>query len=286
MATKDALGDRMKDYEGRSKTHLQRRTHTLLRLDGKAFHTFTRGYKRPYDLDLMGYMDAAALALCEKIEGARFGFVQSDEIQILLTDFGNQHSEMWFDGEVQKIVSVSASIATAAFNHALNVKRLETAFDKRDRLSGGSTSRELLEEFVQAPQALFDSRVWQIAPRIEVYNAFLWRQQDATRNAISMTAQANFSHRQLQGKSSNEMQELLWQEKGLNFNDQPTGFKRGRFIEKVTSTQNVTYTDKRTGEQRVAENVMRSQWVVTEPPIFSTPEGRQWLMDRIPQPGV
>ena len=245
------------DYESRTRIYLPRRTYTLLRVDGKAFHQYTKGCARPYDLDLMADMDTAAIALCGNMEGARLAFVQSDEISVLLTDFANPQSEAWFDGNLQKICSLSASIATAHFNLARSLR-------------GGSS----------ASVALFDSRVWTIPQPIEVYNYFLWRQQDASRNSLSMTAQAHFPHERLQRLSSAELHELLWREKEINWNDLPVGFKRGRVVERVAVSKAVEYVDKRTGEQKRQENVTRHEWRVTEPPVFS--QETEWLMARIP----
>jgi len=247
------------DYESRTRYLLPRRTHLLIRCDGKSFHSYTRGCARPYDLDLMADMDEAAAALCAHIDGARLAFVQSDEISVLVTDFAAEQTEAWFDNNLQKVCSVSASIATAHFNRA------------RQRRCG-DTDRV----------AYFDSRVWTIPQRIEVYNYFLWRQNDATRNSVSMTAQAHFPHRELQGRSSSEMQEMLWAEKGVNWNDLPVGFKRGRVVERAAMVRDVEYTDKRTGERRVSEGVTRHEWRVVEPPVFS--QDRDWLLSRIPAP--
>jgi tRNA(His) 5'-end guanylyltransferase len=259
---KDDLGDRMKrDYEDRTRFLLPRRTYTLLRLDGKGFHRYTRDCARPYDLDLMADMDATAVALCERIDGARLAFVQSDEISLLLTDFGTVHTAAWFDGSLQKICSLSASLATAHFNRA-RLLRLPP-----DRL-------------FEAEPAYFDSRVWTIPQRAEVANYFIWRQQDATRNSVTMTARAYFSHEAVDNKSGSEMQEMLWQAHGVNRNDLPAGFKRGRVVEKVAVTRDRAYTDGRTGETRVAEGVTRHEWHVTEPPIFT--QDRAWLLTRIP----
>lgn len=256
----DPLGDRMKrDYEDRTRYALPRRTYTLLRVDGKSFHTYTKHCERPFDRGLMADMDAAALALCENIDGAKLAFVQSDEISVLITDFASQHTEAWFDGNLQKIASVSASIATAHFN-AARAKR------------GVATDKV----------AYFDCRVWTIPVQIEVLNYFLWRQNDATRNSISMTAQAHFSHNLLQGKKSAQLQEMLWQERGINWNDLPTGFKRGRVIERVATTGDIVYTDNRTGQVCQAENVLRYCWQIDEePPIFS--QSHEWLLARIPR---
>jgi len=204
----------------------------------------------------MAAMDAAMVALCENIEGAKLGYVQSDEISVILTDFGTAQTQAWFDGNVQKIASITASIATAHFN--------------RVRLAQGNDG-----------MATFDSRVFTIPDPVEVENYLIWRQQDATRNSISMTAQAEFSHKELQGKSSNELQEMLWQERGINWNDMPVGFKRGRCAVRRTSTEDVEYVDKRTGETKVAEDVTRDAWVVDSPPVWT--QDRDWLRQVLPQ---
>ncbi len=256
LTMKDDLGDRMKrDYESRTRFLLPRRTYTLLRIDGKAFHTYTRGCDRPYDLGLMADMDTAAAALCKEAQGAVLGYVQSDEISILLTDFADTGTEAWFDGNLQKLASISASIVTAHFNAARFARGV------KDKL------------------AVFDARVWTIPMPIEVENYFIWRQQDATKNAISMTAHAHFSHASLQGLSTDAMQERLFSEKDINFNDLPIGFKRGRVIERQTSEQSVIYTHKRTGEEQTTL-ALRSAWVSVEPPVFT--RDRPWLKERIP----
>ncbi len=199
----DSLGDRMKKfYEDRSRIFFQRRTYTIIRIDGKAFHTYTRGLEKPFDSKLINDMDVTAYFLCSQIQGAKFAFVQSDEISILLTDFDSLTTEAWFDGNIQKIVSVSASLATAKFNSL-----------RPDKM------------------AFFDSRAFQISNGVEVENYFIWRQQDATRNSIQSAAQSVFSHRQLENKNVNELQAMLL-ESGINWNDYPVGCKRGRFINK------------------------------------------------------
>lgn len=201
MNSKDTLGDRMKDfYENRTRYTLPRRTYTIIRIDGKAFHTYTRGLERPFDLKLINDMDETACFLCKNIQGAKFAFVQSDEISILLTDFEKITTDVWFDGNIQKIVSISASLATAKFNE-LRPNKL----------------------------ALFDSRVFTIPSSTEVENYFIWRQQDTVRNSISSVAQYLYSSKELFGKNTNEMQEMCFQ-KGINWNDYDTKLKRGRLI--------------------------------------------------------
>lgn len=201
----DALGNRMKSfYENRTKQFLPRRTYTVIRVDGKAFHTYTRGLERPFDMKLINDMDETAKYLCKNIQGAKLAFVQSDEISIILTDFDALDTDAWFDGNVQKITSISASLATAKFN-------------------------ELRPNKI----ALFDSRAFTIPSKIEVINYLIWRQQDTTRNSISSVAQSMYSAKELHGKNTNEQQEMIFQ-KGTNWNDYDAKLKRGRLITKET----------------------------------------------------
>lgn len=207
---KDSLGDRMKSqYEDRTRHFLPRRTYTIVRLDGKAFHTFTKNFNRPYDARITSWMDATAAALCHQIQGVKFAYTQSDEISLLLTDFEGQKTEAWFDGNLQKITSISASIATAAFN-----------------------STRIRSDVNADTWALFDSRAFTIPDAVEVANYFIWRQQDAVRNSISMLAQSLYSHKELHGKNSSQQQEMTFQ-KGHNWNDVSVRNKRGGFIAPV-----------------------------------------------------
>ena len=219
---KDSLGDRMKEnYENRAKTYLVRRMPVIIRLDGKAFHTFTRGMKKPYDEIFHNTMNATMKYLCENIQGCKLGYTQSDEITLLLTDYDTIDTDAWFDNNVQKICSVSASMATMAFNKYLreNTERyfMEHSWDE-DYLG--------IFSLAITKGAMFDSRCFNI-PKEEVTNCFIWRQQDATRNAIQMLGQCNFSHKELHGKSCNDIQDMLMLQRGINFNDMPTEFKRG-----------------------------------------------------------
>lgn len=171
---KDNLGNRMKgNYENRTQTWVPRRTYTIIRIDGKAFHSYTKGLTRPFDNGLSDAMNATALFLCQEIQGAKFGFVQSDEISILMTDFDNIETDVWFGGNVQKIVSVAASLATAKFN-AVRPGKL----------------------------AMFDCRVFTIPDPTEVVNYFIWRQKDTIRNSIQAVAQSIYSPKQLNGKNT------------------------------------------------------------------------------------
>jgi tRNA(His) guanylyltransferase len=206
----DALGDRMKEkYEDRTRYFLPRRTFTIIRVDGKAFHSYTKTFERPFDRNISNVMDSTAISLCEAIQGAQLGYVQSDEISILITDFANIQTEAWFNGNLQKMVSVAASIATAEFNQAIyraGIQKLEPA--------------------------TFDARAFTIPDREEVLNYFIWRQQDASRNSVQMVAQSLYPHKELQGKNNFELQEMIHQ-KGLNWNDIYPRDKRGACIIKT-----------------------------------------------------
>jgi tRNA(His) 5'-end guanylyltransferase len=159
-------------------------------------------------MDLINDMSEVTKYLCENIQGCILGYTQSDEISLLLVDFDKPTTSAWFDGNIQKMASISASMATAKFNE---VRRLREAHKNL---------------------AFFDSRVFTISDRIEVMNYFIWRQKDATRNSISMAAQSMFSHKELQGKSSSALQEMMFTIKGVNWNDYPVSCKNGTMVTK------------------------------------------------------
>ena len=232
MPVNDELGTRMKEfYEGVSKTRLVRRMPVAIRLDGKAFHTFTRGFQKPFDEVLGRAMRETMKYLCENIQGCVLGYTQSDEITLILVDYQNLNSCAWFDYEVQKMCSIAASMATMAFNKFFtkNVNYFEMTHEHDD------TINEYCTTLVNAAEkgAMFDARCFNI-PKEEVCNLIYWRQLDATRNSIQMVGQANFSHKELQNKSCNMIQEMLFAEKGINWNDYPTHLKRGSCCIKTT----------------------------------------------------
>ena len=256
----DSLGDRMKNnYENRAKTYLVRRMPVIIRLDGKAFHTFTRGMKKPYDEIFHNTMNATMKYLCENIQGCKLGYTQSDEITLLLTDYDTLDTDAWFDNNVQKICSVSASMATMAFNKYLRENTehyfMEHSWDE-DYLA--------ILSLAITKGAMFDSRCFNI-PVEEVTNCFIWRQQDATRNAIQMLGQCNFSHKELQNKSCNDIQDMLMTQKGINFNDMPTEFKRGVCCVK----EEYPIVDLSTYSGPI-EPITRTRWVLDkEIPVFT-----------------
>lgn len=258
---KDELGDRMKSYyENRSKTFLTRRIPVIIRLDGKAFHTFTRGFDKPFDEIMCNAMQETMKYLCENIQGCVLGYTQSDEITLVLIDYQNLNTDAWFDYNVQKVCSVAASMATFAFNK--NFYNEHVSWVRATAMNPNNYNIQEAHNRAIKRGAMFDARCFNI-PKEEVTNCILWRQQDATRNSISSAGQANFSHKQLEGLSSNQIQELLFQEKGINWNDYPTKFKRGSCcIKKYHQTMNQT---------------LRSYWYIdNEIPIFKG-EDREYI---------
>lgn len=219
---RDDLGNRMKIfYEEVPKTRLMRRCPVICRIDGKAFHTFTRGFKRPFDDVLIMTIQETAKYLCENIQGCQLAYTQSDEISLLLIDYQRFETSAWFDYEIQKMCSISASMATMAFNRIFS----ETVSDLK------VDNTKPMDRYFEVAYsgAMFDARVFNI-PREEVTNYFYWRQLDASRNSIQMVGQANFSHRELQHKSCNDIQDMLMTQKGINWNDFPTYQKRGSCV--------------------------------------------------------
>lgn len=231
---KDQLGGRMKDfYEDRTRYKLARRTNTIIRIDGKAFHTYTKGLQRPFDQGLMEDMNKTTEYLCQNIQGAKFGYVQSDEISILITDYDDITTHAWFDGNLQKMASIAASLATAKFNQLRMVRFTKNNVDKDASIASLILNQTMNPEEIESFKlAMFDARVFQIPYQEEVVNYFIWRQQDATRNSISSVAQSLYSHKDLDGKKTDQMQEMIFQ-KGINWNDYTPREKRGALIRKV-----------------------------------------------------
>jgi tRNA(His) 5'-end guanylyltransferase len=213
----DALGDRMKTYEGmETKRRLMPRLPVYARIDGKTFSKFTSDLMRPYDERLTQCMVETTKYLVDQTD-ALIGYTQSDEISLgWYAD--DPQTQMLFGGKVQKLTSVLAAMATAKFNQ--------------------SVATHLPHKVDQLP--VFDARVFSVPNQDELANAFLWREMDATKNAISMAARSMFSHRALEGKNGKEMQEMMWQEFAVNFNDYPAFFKRGTWVRKVTEERVLT----------------------------------------------
>lgn len=260
MPVRDDLGTRMKEfYEQIPKTRLMRRCPVAIRIDGKAFHTFTRGFVKPFDTILIETMQETMKYLCENIQGCVLGYTQSDEITLILVDYQTFDTSAWFDYEVQKMCSIAASMATMAFNKIFEQK-INHYFDIESCMQypeyHNPEELKLIETYCKASGkgAMFDARVFNI-PKEEVTNLIYWRQLDAARNSIQMVGQANFSHKQLEHKTCNMIQDMLIAEKGINWNDFPTCQKRGSCCIRK--------------EVAVEGSATRSKWVVdTEIPLF------------------
>ncbi len=207
---RDDLGDRMKVYElAEAGRRLMPLLPVLARLDGRAFHCFTRDLERPFDPVFSRMMIDTTLWLAEQTN-AVVAYTQSDEITLAWLAAGPD-SQVFFDGRIAKLTSVLAALATVRFNQLVG-----------ERLPGHASRLPV-----------FDCRVWNVPNRDEAANAFLWRERDATKNSVSMAARACFGHAELDGKSAAQMHEMLWQ-KGVNWNDYPAYFKRGSFVQRRT----------------------------------------------------
>lgn len=221
---KDPMGDRFKRYESTTQVHLTRRTYTIIRVDGKAFHTTLRGAQKPYDEGVAYTMDEVAKYMAAEIQGTVFGYTQSDEISLLLQDFNTIDTGAWFDGNVQKMTSISASLATIMF----------------ERVRGGG--------------ALFDSRVFTISDPVEVANYFIWRQRDSVRNSILATAQAQFGQKRIQGINTRDLEDMLADE-NIYWTEMPGRFTHGALV------QRELYVVKAPNGPFDSSTALRSRWV-------------------------
>ena len=272
---RDALGDRMKAYENISRNYLTRRVPVIIRLDGKAFHTFTKGMVKPFDPVLTQAMQQTMKSLCENSQGCVLGYTQSDEITLVLTDYATIKTDAWFGYNIQKMVSIASSIATLAFDREFTIAHgnwFDKSFDNGESEKPGFTQLDSLYSS-KRHHAMFDARVFSV-PKEEVCNCLIWRQQDATRNSIEAVGQANFSQRQLHEKSCNEIQEMLWSEKGINWNDFPTESKRGSCC--IKQQIKTLMDDPLHSGQEIL--VTRRKWIVDrEIPIFT--QNRAYIED-------
>lgn len=303
MLVIDDLGNRMKTfYEQVPKTRLIRRMPVIIRIDGKAFHTFTRGFQKPFDELLIKTMQETTKYLCENIQGCVLGYTQSDEITLVLVDYKKLNSAAWFDYEVQKMCSVAASMTTMAFNKYFinNIRAEESNWENivYHNYHGFYFTDETEEErnkviknnnvlFVRGcPEldyykiainkgAMFDARCFNI-PKEEVTNCLYWHQLDASRNSIQMVGQSNFSHIELQSKSCNEIQDMLMIQKGINWNDLSTYLKRGSCVVKEDYKDKDCYHQV-TEKFSVLKSAIRTRWIVDKNiPIFKG-EGRKYI---------
>lgn len=228
----DSLGDRMKGYEQQTSSILPENSWVVIRLDGKAFHTYTKNLRKPFDFGFMLDMYETTRFLCEQISSTVFAYTQSDEISLILTDTQAEKTQFWFGGKIQKIVSVAAGLASAKFS-----------------------SRRADQEL-----AIFDARTFVLPSQVEVVNYLNWRQMDCSRNALFLAANEFYSHKKLHGKGRDEKISML-AEAGHPWESYPPVFRLGIQCRKVYKPEKVSYTRKDTGavEQAVA---IRSCWEV------------------------
>ena len=253
---KASLGDRMKGYERVPSHNLAHRTPAIIRIDGKAFHSFTKGMDRPYDTVFRNTMAETMKELCQSIQGCVFGYTQSDEISLLLTDYATLDTDAWLGYEVQKMCSIASSLATLSFNvNFIDETNAAQQFYDTEANIGACMKFDYSVYERKFNKANFDARAFSL-PKEEVCNYFIWRQQDATRNSIQSTGQTYFSHRELQGKNQADIQEMLWSTHNLNWNDYPIWYKRGVTCYKIP--------------QSIDGKTARMKWAVdSEPPVFS-----------------
>ena len=263
------LANRMKEYEKAGQRYLTRRMPVVLRLDGCHFHSFTKKFKRPFDEVLIKTMQETTKYLCENIQGAVCGYCQSDEITIVLVDYKKLDSSAWFDNRQNKIESVAASMCTMAFNKFFR-KNVEEYIDKVHELPYTDVENKYLNILIEALEkgAYFDCRAFNL-PKEEVTNNFYWRQLDCSRNSVQMVGQANFSHKELQNKTCNMIQDMLMEQKGINWNDLPTYQKRGTCVIKESHVDS--------SPNSIDAESIRTRWVIdTEIPQFKG-EGREYI---------
>jgi tRNA(His) 5'-end guanylyltransferase len=278
MKDNDDFGNRMKDYEG---AEAERRLIPMLpvcaRLDGRCFSKFTQKMKRPYDERLSRLMIEVTKHLVKETN-ACIGYTQSDEIS-LVWYYKEYNSEMMFSRKVHKLTSILASECTAHFNWMFY----------RPGFFGdpGWLSRS----DVKPRPAVFDCRVWQVPTTAEAANVFLWREQDATKNAISMAAQSVYSHKQLQNKNGSEMKKMLSQ-KDIDFNDYPSFFKRGTFVQrrektcKLTPKEIIELPPHHAARKNPDLKFMRTEIVILEMPKFSSVKNRENVIFKREEPSL
>lgn len=258
------------------KNVLMRRTPVIIRVDGRAFHTFTKGFQKPFDEVLMSAMQDTMKYLCENIQGCVLGYTQSDEITLVLTDYKRLESDAWFDYKVQKMCSIVASMATLEFNRKM--KRYAVKY------ANSGSGDEITKQFGTYAKAInkgamFDARVFNI-PKEEVTNNIYWRQLDASRNSIQMLGQAYFSHKELQHKTCDQIQDMLMTQKEINWNDLPSHQKRGSCCVKNRRIVSISTDRTETCELRDSSE-SENAWIIDkEIPIFKG-EGRLYIDELI-----
>lgn len=267
MPDRSDLGSRMKKYEAVSNTYLTNKTPVILRIDGRSFHTFTRGFQKPFDEVLVKTMQDTMAALCQNIQNAVLGYTQSDEISIVLVDYKDINTSPWFDNRVQKMSSIAASMATLCFNRAFEKNIIS------DSLPNNTSVKTRIAYYDSSRKgAMFDCRVFNL-PKDEIANYFYWRQEDAIRNSIQMVGQANFSHKELQNKSCTDIKKMLIDNEFTPWEEYPIYLQRGSCC--VKNCIRIEY------KPVTGDTVERRLWGVDRNiPVFLK-DGRDYIESRI-----
>lgn len=263
----DSFGDRMKEYENAYRLYLPKRMPVIIRVDGRAFHTFTKGFQRPFDDVILYTMKDVAIELCRNVEGCKLAYTQSDEISLVLRNDDELTTQAWFGNNLQKLVSLTASIATSAFDKAYRVHissyRLPISLDFLSDDKQEQCIRTYNLYYGKVGKANFDSRAF-VLPQSEVANYFIWRQVDAIRNSIESCSRSFYSNKELFKKNTSEMVQMM-NKKGFDWNSLPMRKRGGLCIVK-------RYHD--------ANGVTRSRWVPDyDIPIFS--ENRDYIINEV-----
>lgn len=251
----DTLGDRMKEYENVNRHYLTARLPIILRLDGKSFHTYTKCFKKPYDKCFLEAMQQTAKSLCQKIEGCKFAYTQSDEISLLLINYENINTEGWFGNNIQKMVSVAASMASISF-----YKHLTKIVDNYAATKIGEYPYiDKMLDTLNTKEAVFDCRCF-ILPKEEVVNYFWWRQLDCRRNSVNAVAQHYFAPWELLHKNSDEKKRMLQEHMEISWEDDyPAYFRNGTVLFK----QQFHFKNEEN------KDVVRNWWIIDQrPPLF------------------
>lgn len=272
------LAERMKGYEKRNRYYLQRRIPVILRLDMRAGHSFTKGFERPFDEVFIKAIQETAKYLCENVQNCKLSYQQSDEITLLLVDYEKINTDCFFEYRVDKLCSIAASMATMKFNQVFKElsyresENLEIICRKNPYLENRDCLTKISNVHTNSADkgAMFDCRCFNI-PKEEVTNSIYWRQLDATRNSIQMVGQASFSHKELQNKSCNDIQDMLMTQKGINWNDLPLYQKRGSCCIR-NHMISLPY-----GDYLLDETAGENEWIIDKDiPIFKG-EGRKYI---------
>ena len=271
---RDEFGDRMKGYEAEYDIKLQTKVPVFIRIDGKAFHTWTKGLQKPFDAMFITSMQLTLKDLCENIEGCVFGYTQSDEITLVLADYQRPETAAWFGYRVQKMCSVAASMATKYFgkhftelvmgryedeyfraceegnidqeNNIVIMASSDVIDELPEELQNSDNNVVIIDDYIslllEKTENLpcFDARCFNV-PLDDVVNAVYWRQSDAIRNSIQACGQSLFSHKELQNKSCSQIKEML-ANKGEPWEDLPDFLQRGTACRKVERTE-ITKTE-------------------------------------------